>query len=110
MEYFFCIVQQWAIIALIEKKYWKKAREKYHNKGGKEKTAKYYKDNIKVLREDERNRYRNLSEEEKEKEKEVSNRQVSHEYWFKWKTKTLLNKLLCFKEDKKIKHIFFCII
>ena len=40
----------------------KKAREKYHNKGAKEKAANYYRNNIEVLREDTRNNYRNLLE------------------------------------------------
>ena len=43
----------------------KKARGRY-NKDGKEKAARYYRDNIKVLRQDARNKYRNLSEKEKE--------------------------------------------
>ena len=44
----------------------KKAKEKYHNNGGKEKAAKYYFDNKDVLKEKAKNVYRNLSEEEKE--------------------------------------------
>ena len=44
----------------------KKAKTKYHNKGGKEKAAKYYEDDKEVLKEKERNKYRNLTEEEKE--------------------------------------------
>ena len=43
----------------------KKARSRY-NKDGKEKATRYYRDNIKVLRQDARNKYRNLSEKEKE--------------------------------------------
>ena len=45
----------------------KNAKDKYHNKGGKKKTAKYYIANKEVLREDARNKYKNLSEKEKEK-------------------------------------------
>ena len=45
----------------------KNAWDKYHNKGGKQKIAKYYAANQKVLREDARNKYRNLSEMEKNK-------------------------------------------
>ena len=44
----------------------KKAKEKYHNNGGKEKSTKYYLDNKDVLKEKAKNVYRNLSEEEKE--------------------------------------------
>ena len=45
----------------------KNAWDKYHNKGGKQKAARYYAANQKVLREDARNKYRNLSEKEKNK-------------------------------------------
>ena len=38
------------------------AEEKYHNCGGKEKTAEYYTANKDVLKEKARNQYRNLSE------------------------------------------------
>ena len=38
----------------------KNAWNKYHNKGGKQKAAKYYPANQEVLREDTRNKYRNL--------------------------------------------------
>ena len=40
----------------------KNAWDKYHNKEGKQKAAKYYADNQEVLREDARNKYKNLSE------------------------------------------------
>ena len=43
----------------------KNASDKYKNKGGKEKAAKYYAANQEVLREDARNMYRNLSKKEK---------------------------------------------
>ena len=43
----------------------KNAWNKYHNKGGKQRTAKYYATNQEVLREDARNKFRNLSEKEK---------------------------------------------
>ena len=45
----------------------KNARNKYHNKGGKQKGAIYYAASQEVLREDARNKYRNLSEKEKNK-------------------------------------------
>ena len=44
----------------------KKAKEKYHNNGVKEKGAEDYLDNKDVLKEKAKNVYRNLSEEEKE--------------------------------------------
>ena len=40
-----------------------KTKDKYHNGGGKEKTAKYYPNNREVLRERAKNKYRSLSEE-----------------------------------------------
>ena len=45
-----------------------KAKERY----SKEKAAEYYKQNKEVIKENSRNRYKNLSEEEKNKIKEVS--------------------------------------
>ena len=44
----------------------KKAKERYGNNGGKEKAAKYYRDNKDVLKEKARDKYKNLTEEEKE--------------------------------------------
>ena len=46
----------------------KNTRDKSHNKGGK-KTVKYYIANKEVLREDARNKYRNLSEKKEKKRK-----------------------------------------
>ena len=43
-----------------------KAKDRYYNGGGKEKTAKYYLENKKVLKENANNKYKNFSEEEKE--------------------------------------------
>ena len=43
----------------------KKAKEKYDNKGGKEKASKYYEDNKEAIKEKARNKYKNLTEEEK---------------------------------------------
>ena len=48
-----------------------KLKEKHEN-GGKEKSAKHYRDNKNVLKEKARYRYKNLSEEEKEAETERS--------------------------------------
>ena len=51
--------------------YWFNRQEKYGN-GGKEKVAKYYKDNKDVIRDKEINKYKNLSEEEKEAKRQYS--------------------------------------
>ena len=47
----------------------KNARDKYHNKGGKEKAARFDAANKEVLIEDGRNKYRSLSKTEKDKER-----------------------------------------
>ena len=46
-----------------------KAKEKYHNCGGKENAAEYYLVNKDVIKEKANNQYKNLSEEEKEAKK-----------------------------------------
>ena len=71
MKFHFCI----KIISFFNIKiscYWfkrqellKKAKEKYAN-GGKAKAAKHYQDKKDVIKEKEKNKYRNLSEEQKE--------------------------------------------
>ena len=43
-----------------------KAKDRYHNCSGKEKAAAYYAKSKEVLKENERNKYKNFSEEEKE--------------------------------------------
>ena len=43
----------------------KNTRDKYHNKGGKQKAVKHYAANQNVLREDARKKYRNVSEKNK---------------------------------------------
>ena len=43
-----------------------KAKDRYHNCGGKEKAAEYYTANKEVLNKNTRNKYRNLSEKENE--------------------------------------------
>ena len=52
----------------------KKAKTKYYNKGGKEKAAKYYKDNKETVKGKgkARNKYKNLTEEEKELKRQYS--------------------------------------
>ena len=49
----------------------KKAKEKYCN-GGKEKAAKYYRDNKHVIKQKSNDMYKNLSEEEKEAKRQYS--------------------------------------
>ena len=51
-----------------------KAEEKYHNCGGKEKTAIYYKDNKDAIKEKAKTKYKNLSEEETEKKEAIFQR------------------------------------
>ena len=43
----------------------KKACDKYHNKGGKEKARKYYRENKEEIKKKERNNYKIMSEGEK---------------------------------------------
>ena len=47
----------------------KNAWNKYHNKGGKKRAAKFYAAKQEVLREDARNKYRSLSKKEKDKKR-----------------------------------------
>ena len=59
----------------------KNARDKYHNKGVKQKAAKYYATNQTVLREDAKNKYRNLSKKENNKKRKRYHmkRKIPHE-------------------------------
>ena len=50
-----------------------KAKEKYHNGGGKERLKEYYKANKEVIKEKAKIRYQNLSEEQKELKRQYSN-------------------------------------
>ena len=43
--------------------------DKYHNKGGKQNAAEYYRKNADLIRLEARNKYRNLSEKEKNKKR-----------------------------------------
>ena len=49
----------------------------YHNKGGKQKAAKYYATNQNVLRKDARNKNRNLSETEKYKKGNIKEKDTT---------------------------------
>ena len=53
----------------------KNAWDKYHNKGGKVKDAKYYAANKEVVKEDARNKYRNFS-----KKKKIKNGNIKEKY------------------------------
>ena len=57
----------------------KNAWDKYHNKGGKEKTAKYYIANRDVLREDQEISIETCQNKKRYK-KELSKRKIPHEY------------------------------
>ena len=50
----------------------KKASEKYHKEGGKERASEYYQRNKEAIKKKARNRYKNLSKEEKEKKIQYS--------------------------------------
>ena len=50
----------------------KKAKERFNNKGGKEKAANYYQDSKEAIKEKARNKYKNLTEEEKELKRQYS--------------------------------------
>ena len=50
----------------------KKAKEKCDNKGGKEKTAKYYEDNKEAIKEKAKTKYKNLTEKEKQLKRQYS--------------------------------------
>ena len=55
----------------------KKAKTKYHNKGGKEKAAKYYGDNKEAIKEKARNKCKSLTKEEKELKRQYSKNRCS---------------------------------
>ena len=54
------------------KKLLKKANEKYHNKGGKQKTSEYYRKNKEAIKGKARSKYKNLTEKEKELKRQYS--------------------------------------
>ena len=58
-------------------KLFKNAWGKYHNKGRKQKAAKYYAANQKFLRKDARSNYRNLSEKEKNKKRNIKGKDTT---------------------------------
>ena len=49
-----------------------KAKNRYHNMGGKEKARKYYLQNKEIIKEKAKIRYQNLSEEQKELKRQYS--------------------------------------
>ena len=85
-----------------------KAKDKYHNNGGKEKAAKYYEDSKEVLKEKARNKYRNLSEEEKEvKRAEGRDRYRNMTEDEKNRLKEYQKK---YQAARKVNINFFCIV
>ena len=52
-------------------------KEKYDN-GGKEKAAKNYRDNKDIIKEKEKNKYKNFSEEEKEAKRQYSHNRYNN--------------------------------
>ena len=50
----------------------KKANEKYHNKGDKQKAGEYYRKNKEAIKEKAKNKYKNVTEEEKKLKKQCS--------------------------------------
>ena len=65
----------------------KKAKDRYHNCGGKEKAVECHIDNKVVLKENGRNKDRNMSVEEKELKREYMQR-VDIKTWKKMKKQT----------------------
>ena len=63
----FLIIINMSYYQLNRKKLLKKAHDKYHNKGDKEKAAKYYQKNKEIVKERERSKYKMMSTEEKNK-------------------------------------------
>ena len=54
--------------------YYYSFNDKYHNKGGKEKAAKYYRENKEIIKKRERDKYKWMDTEEKNKIKRSSKR------------------------------------
>ena len=74
----------------------KNAWDKYQNKGGKQKAAKYYRKNVDLIRLEVKNKYKNLSEKEKNKKRNYQ-RERCH----------MKKKLLCFQKIKNKEIIYF---
>ena len=51
--------------------------DKYHNKGGKKRPAKYYAANKEILKEDARNKYRDLSKNKKIKKGNIKEKDTA---------------------------------
>ena len=72
-----------------------KAKDRYHNRGGIEKAAKYYADNEEVLKDKANNKYRNSSQKEKEMKRKYG--KIETKKWKKNKLKKCqINKILAF--------------
>ena len=85
-----------------------KARDRYHNGGGKEKAAEHYVANEEVLREIAKNKYKNLSEEEEEAKRKYGRNR------YKGMTEHKKNKLKEYQKNDqaatKKKANVFCIV
>ena len=76
-----------------------------------QKSAKYYKDNIEVLRENGRNKYRNVSEKEKQVKRKYQRVRYQNTDLYEKLRVEMSKRLFCFKKIKKwIFLSFFCII
>ena len=73
----------------------KKTNEKYHNKGGKQKAGEYCKRNKEAIKENARNKYKNLTKEEKELKRQYSKNRYN-------KLKQQCKVLMILKSNKKI--------
>ena len=68
----------------------KKAYDKYHYTGGKEKAAKYYQDNKEKIMKKERNKYENMSE----GEKNIIRERSKNRYYENKRIKKLVDKVI----------------
>ena len=75
-------------------------------------STKYYKDNIEVLRESRRNKYRNVSEKEKQVKRKYQRVRYQNTDLYEKLRVEMSKRLFCFKKDKEMNFLFFlfCII
>ena len=93
---------KWVIIFFNTQELLKKAKDRYHNGGGKENAAEYYFENKEVLRKNAKNKYRNLSIEKKEAKIEYKKKDI--EKWQKMKKKQTKRVSKKIPSNKKIKY------
>ena len=65
LKFIFCLYKN-EILSIKKDRLLKEAKNRYHNGHGKEKASKNHKGNKEILKENARNKYRNLPEEKKE--------------------------------------------